>query len=305
MNKEYCQSPMLLGALCAAAGVRVSPRFAKTEICGITADSRRVQKGYLFIAVKGRNNRTAAHIREAISRGACAVAAEEVTEESALAVVLDDARRDCAKLFYAWYFRTDTPPRLIGVTGTNGKTTTTSMIFHVFNSCGKRTGMIGTLGAVSHDKELYDIFPCDTRANMTTPDPEELYKILRAMKNDGAECVVMEVSSHALVYGRVEPLDFEVGIFTNLTPEHLDMHGDMDSYYFAKRSLFDKVRSAVINADDRYGRLLLSDAVASARRIACHTNGRSTYSDCLSEFGIYADCAVAEQIKEIRSRASY
>lgn len=305
MYNESCQKAVSLGELFAAAGITISDEHKKIEILGLAADSRRVQKGYLFISIRGSSGDADEYIREAVSRGACAVALEDAEEISIPTIKLDNARIDSAKLFYAWYFRADAPPRLIGVTGTNGKTTTASMIFRVFNSSGVKTGMVGTLGAVSHVGKQYEVFPCNTRANMTTPDPEELYKILRLMKDDGAECVVMEVSSHSLLYGRVEPLKFEVGIFTNLTPEHLDIHGDMDNYYFAKRSLFGKVRSAVINADDRYGRLLLSDAISAKRRIACHTDGRSGYADCLTEFGIYADCAVSEQVKEIKPDATY
>ncbi|MBE6694639.1 MAG: UDP-N-acetylmuramoyl-L-alanyl-D-glutamate--2,6-diaminopimelate ligase [Ruminococcaceae bacterium] len=307
MEANHCQKEIFLGELCRRAGIKVSDAYRRIAVCGLTSDSRRVQSGYLFIAINGRSTSVESHIREATERGACAVAVEEhVSADISVPIVcLDNARERAARLFYAWYFREDTPPRLIGVTGTNGKTTTASMIFHIFNFCGERTGMIGTLGAVSPDKIPYGILPFDSRANMTTPDPEELYAILRRMKDDGARYAVMEVSSHALVSGRVAPLSFEAGIFTNLTPEHLDMHGDIDSYYFAKRSLFDKVKTAIINADDRYGRLLLSDAVAAKRRIACHGGVRTTYTDCLTEFGIFADCAAAEQIKEIKPFGNY
>lgn len=307
MERNHCRESVILGELCRRAGIGVPDKYKNITVSGLTADSRRVKTGDMFIAVSGRSSSVKKNIADALDRGAAVIAAERayVTDMTVPTVELTSSREDAARLFCAWHFPTDTPPKLIGITGTNGKTTTATMIYHIFNCCGVKTGIIGTLGALSPTKERYNILPYNSCANMTTPDPEELYAILRHMKDDGAEYAVMEVSSHALVSGRVEPLDFEAGIFTNLTPEHLDMHGDIDSYYFAKRSLFDKVKTAIINADDRYGRLILSDAVAAKKRIACHVDGRNPYSDCLSEFGIFADCAAAEQIKMQSDSGSY
>lgn len=139
--------------------------------------------------------------------------------------------------------------KIIGVTGTNGKTTTATLIKHILTSLGHKVGFIGT-GRIEIDGEIIS----DKNYSMTTPDPPLLYKSLRRMSECGCDSVVMEVSSHSLALSKLAPLMFDYGVFTNLTPEHMDFHTDMESYFLSKLKLFKNAKCSVFNIDDEYGR---------------------------------------------------
>ena len=234
------------------------------EISGICPDSERVRAGELFVAVEGLRRDGHEFAERATARGAVAIL---VTEDSlrdgrvdadklpAAIFACEDTREGCARLFSAFYGHPSRKMKMVGVTGTNGKTSVSSLIYEILTRAGMRCGLIGTTGAYSRNGSI-DIRSSDPEANMTTPDPEELYAILAKMAEDGTEAVVMEVTSHALALRKVVPIDFEIGVFTNLTRDHLDFHGDMEGYFAEKSRLFDSCRTAVINYDDRYGRML-------------------------------------------------
>jgi UDP-N-acetylmuramoyl-L-alanyl-D-glutamate--2,6-diaminopimelate ligase len=224
---------------------------------GIQMDSRKVQAGDIFCAVPGVHTDGAQFIPHALAQGAAGVvvgpkARDAVPAGVPYAVVEDPlaALGELARLAWgkAGY------PALVGVTGTNGKTTTTYLVEALLQRSGRRPGVMGTVACRWPGEEQ--------PATMTTPDPITLHRILGRMAADGVDCVVLEVSSHALQQRRLAGLEVEVGVFTNLTQDHLDYHGTMDAYFAAKSRLFldpaSACRRAVVNADDPWGRKLLA-----------------------------------------------
>ncbi len=234
------------------------------EITGICSDSRRVGQGSLFVAIPGFQSDGHQYIRQAMEQGACAVVAQHAPDcpvpEGVTLILVDDARRALAQLAAEWYDHPERQLRLIGVTGTNGKTTTTWLIRHILEQRGHKCGLIGTNGSIV-DGPLRP-------AERTTPEAPELYGLLREMADAGCEYAAMEVSSHSLVLERVHGLHFAAAAFTNLTQDHLDFHGDMEHYFQAKALLFQRCDTAVLNLDDDWGLRL-------AERVSCP---RLTYS---------------------------
>ncbi len=276
-----------LDRLLAKAGIFPLPKLAaawggKTPIKGLSADSRRVRAGELFIAIPGLHTDGRAFIAEAVARGAAAVITEAgedkpASEDSIPILEVTDIRVAAACLYDAWYDHPGRRLRLVGVTGTNGKTTVSALLRHLLCAAGIPCGIIGTVGCISpNGADVTDLH------GMTTPDPWVLYPLLSRMAEAGDPAappvVVMEVTSHALTLGKVAPLRFDVGIFTNLSPEHLDLHGTMEAYYTAKRRLFEVSRLAVINADDRRGRMLLGEPLPTHHWYICHASGLDSLS---------------------------
>lgn len=259
-----------LGVLCAEAGVACPLDAAKLPIHGLSADSRRIRPGWLFIAIRGMHRDATGFIRDALTSGCVAVVCEgeplQPPEDTAVPILtVPDARVAMAYLFDAWHGHPARRLRMIGVTGTNGKTSTSAMLCHILTAAGIPCGIIGTVGCRLPDGAPLSVQPPDDALHMTTPDPEELYAALAAMAawgeahpvaraKGGRPTVVMEVTSHALTLGKVEPLHFDLSVFTNLTPDHLDLHGDMEAYAAAKGRLFDQTRVGLVNASDAYGR---------------------------------------------------
>lgn len=263
--------------------ISATANFAEdVEISGICPCSSRVEPQNLYIAIEGLHTDGHLYIGEALARGASAVvvtrsAVENKTVDiSALGIptiVCENTRAVSARLFSAFWGEPQKKLRMIGVTGTNGKTSTCRLIYEILTRAGKKCALIGTMGCLVSGKRI-DIKPADPKANMTTPDPEELYKILSVAVAEGAEYAVMEVTSHALSLGKVEPILFDTAVFTNLTEDHLDFHENMGNYFAAKEILFHQSRAAVINYDDRYGRMLAEKINIPAR--LCSVEGRET-----------------------------
>lgn len=230
------------------------------EITGICSDSRRVGQGSLFVAIPGFQSDGHQYIRQAMEQGACAVVAQHAPDcpvpEGVTLILVDNARRALAQLAAEWYDHPERQLRLIGVTGTNGKTTTTWLIRHILEQRGHKCGLIGTNGSIV-DGPLRP-------AERTTPEAPELYGLLREMADAGCEYAAMEVSSHSLVLERVHGLHFAAAAFTNLTQDHLDFHKDMEHYFQAKALLFQRCDTAVLNLDDDWG-LRLAERVSCAR----------------------------------------
>ena len=253
---------MKLSRLLALAGIDYPEGVSDREITGIVTDSRKVVAGAMFIALKGLRSDGHDFIKTAIEAGASVIVAERVRDAcvGGAAIILVDSTRIAAALLYnAWYERPSDKMRFIGITGTNGKTTVSRMIYALLERSGVKSGLIGTLGAYFGDLERFEGTVQDPLANMTTPDVEELYFILAKMAERGIETVVMEVSSHALALGKTDALSFDVGVFTNLTQDHLDFHGDMESYFLAKKRLLLRCRRAVVNIDDSYGKRIFDE----------------------------------------------
>ncbi len=353
-------TPISLHTLLTEAGIPAPTAAACVTVGGIASDSRRVRPGDLFVAIRGLHTDARAYIADAYRRGAVAVVAEadeaengaptpptdvadltaptnrpsEPTGEapptvSPLLITVPNARVAMACLYDAWFGHPTRYLRMVGVTGTNGKTSVASMLHHILRTAGLPCGLIGTVGCLTtggdaaicrRDGEMY--------SGMTTPDPVELYALLAQMVADatpgvremvgtptatasegagadgGADMgampngsptatvplptgtkkgkapppepvatVIMEVTSHALLFGKVAPLTFDLAVFTNLSSEHLDLHGTMEDYYAAKRRLFSVASQVVVNADDRWGRRLLAEPLPVRHWHICHATG--------------------------------
>lgn len=251
---------MLLSDLLRGAGIPDGDDYNDIEIKDIVTNSKMCTCGCMYICIKGNKYDGHKFLSEATENGAvCAVCLCDAelgnVPENVRLIRVKDTRVSMALLYSSWYGNPQKDMKIIGVTGTNGKTTVSRMIYEILYSSGHKVGLIGTLGTVFCGSPI-DIRSSDELSNMTTPDPEHLYKIFSVMRKEGAEYVVMEVSSHALALGKVAPVTFEIGVFTNMTPEHLDFHGDMENYFEAKASMFEQCKKAIINCDDAYGRLL-------------------------------------------------
>jgi UDP-N-acetylmuramoyl-L-alanyl-D-glutamate--2,6-diaminopimelate ligase len=224
-----------------------------TTVSGIAHDSRAVSRDAVFVAVRGQRADGAAFAVEAIRRGAAAIVAETAAPAGVDAVWLrtTDARLALAELSAIYYNHPSETLQVVGVTGTNGKTTTTYLLAAVFDAAGLPCGRMGTVTVRVGPK------PTDERdASHTTPEASEVQRLLREMVDRGCKACAMEVSSHALVLHRAANVRFAAGIFTNLTRDHLDFHGDMQQYFAAKRRLFEMLPAgapAIVNVDDKRG----------------------------------------------------
>ena len=244
---------MKLKELLSEAGVlcTLSAPYDEIEVKGISSHSKSVKKGDLFVAIRGLHSDGCQYVGEALSRGAVFVISER-NLEGKNCLQVQDARATLSCLWDAWYGHPANSFSLIGVTGTNGKTSTATMLCHILENAGHKVGLIGTVECRVGTQDLCEKKAYGT-ANMTTPDPQELYRMLACARDAGAEYVVMEVSSHALAMGRVAPLFFSCAIFTNLSAEHLDFHGDMEAYFAEKCKLFEKCEHAVLSYSTPYG----------------------------------------------------
>lgn len=234
--------------------------IADREVKGITEDSRKVEAGFVFVCVKGERFDGHDMAVEALEKGAAAVVVEHALDLPAKfanqQVQTDNSRRCLARLCANWFGNPTRSLKLIGVTGTNGKTTTTKVIKQLLTDNGFKVGLIGT-----NQNEIGDEI---VHAGNTTPQPMELQGLFARMAAAGCQYVVMEVSSQALAQYRITDETFVAAVFTNLTQDHLDYHKDMESYYQAKRMLFDMAQLAILNIDDPAGVRLLSDIPCKA-----------------------------------------
>lgn len=251
---------MRVGELFGRAGIPCPENAENIEISNIVTDSRRVTKNSLFICIKGLSSDGHEYIDSAVKNGAVVIVAESVRDAcvggAAALIMLDNTRKVAALLYNAFYGEPVKKLKIIGITGTNGKTSTATLLYEIFRSAGYRTGLLGTVCRLSADGVVLLPSGDEKRANMTTPDPDELYRDLAEMVKDGVEYVFMEISSHALSLHKVDGIEFDCALFTNLTRDHLDFHGTMEEYYKAKRKLFEKSRRALINVGGEYGKRL-------------------------------------------------
>ena len=226
----------------------------ETLAAGVTHDSRELTPGSVFVAVRGLEADGMAFVPDAVAGGAAAVVAERAPDAPAPVpwVVVADARAALARLAAAFYRHPSRQLRVVGVTGTNGKTTTTYLLRAMFEAAGIRCGVLGTVGHFIGSQEI--------PAARTTPEAPDVQRMMRAMVSAGCGACAMEVSSHALSLRRVNDITFAAAIFTNLSRDHLDFHQHMEDYFLAKRRLFEMLpreAPAAINADDpRSGALI-------------------------------------------------
>jgi UDP-N-acetylmuramoyl-L-alanyl-D-glutamate--2,6-diaminopimelate ligase len=242
---------------------------------GVTADSRRVDGGDCFVAVPGFKQDARRFIPDAVARGAAVVVTEgePVPGVTAPQIVVPSARRALAALAGAWYGHPSRALTLVGITGTNGKTTTSYLIDALLKAGGGATGIIGTIQYVVGN-QVRD-------ASQTTPEALDIEEMLAAMRAQGVRGVAMEVSSHALALSRVDGLAFDVAVFTNLTQDHLDFHGTLDEYRRAKRRLFELLahspkahRTAVVNTDDPSGTAMVAGLDVDVVSFGLHEGAR-------------------------------
>ena len=239
---------MLLSKVLQEAGLEQSGR--DVEITGITHNSSWVEPGFIFVAIRGAKSDGHAFIGQALERGAVAIVGEglsETLEQRVPYLHVENARQALADLSSILYGHPSRELKVVGITGTDGKTTTAWLTHHLLSSAGIKTGLLSTVGYKLAGDTLHH-FP----AHFTTPEAPEVQRLLREMVSSGCEAAVLEVSSHALALERVRGVRFEVGVFTNLTPEHLDFHGDMQSYFAEKRKLIDQSKLGLVNADNEW-----------------------------------------------------
>jgi UDP-N-acetylmuramoyl-L-alanyl-D-glutamate--2,6-diaminopimelate ligase len=238
------------------------------DVCAIAHDSRQVRPGALFVAIRGERSDGHTYVADAVRAGAGAIVVDEEyagAGDSALAVpalVVSDTRRALSRLAAAFYDFPARALRIVGLTGTNGKTTTTHVIRAILDAAGIATGEIGTLGA-RFGGAMWSL-------DNTTPLALELQGLFAQMRDRGARAVAMEVSSHALALDRVADVDFAVAALTNVTRDHLDFHASFEAYAAAKRTLFDRAEHCVFGIDDEHGRRWSREIVAAGRPVSTY-----------------------------------
>ena len=234
-------------------------QFPNVQVNGLSLDSRTIEKGNLFVAIPGIDFDGHDYIQQAIKKGAVAVITNgrDVGKLPVPQIKVANPRRAASIIAADYYGHPTRELTVIGITGTNGKTTTASLIKSIFSTTGIKIAQMGTFGLIA------DGFT--TIKDLTTADPITLHRQFSELLNNGFTHVVMEVSSHALEQYRAADIDFDYGVFTNLTPEHLDYHKTIENYYHAKSKLFRMLpiaSTAILNIDDKYGEILEIECTA-------------------------------------------
>ncbi len=240
------------------SNINTTEIIGKTHIIieNITADSRQVKHGDLFIAVKGTNVDGHLFINKAIENGAVAVICNDclIDNPKVTFIKVNDEKKALAIAASNYYDNPSSKMKIVGITGTNGKTTTATTLYNLFLKLGYKTGLISTIANYICDKKI--------ETNHTTPDAIELNSLFVEMLKEGCEYCFMEVSSHAIDQNRVYSIDFDGGIFTNLTHDHLDYHKDFKNYLLTKKTFFDNLKPtafALTNIDDRNGQVMVQN----------------------------------------------
>ena len=251
--------------------ITVKQIYGKPDINieGIDSDSRNIKDKYLFIAVKGTSVDGHEFIDKAIEQGATAIVCESLPQKISDKVVYiqtNDSAEALGRLASAWYGEPSKELTLVGVTGTNGKTTTATLLYELFRLFGEKVGLLSTV--------CNYIDTLAIPATHTTPDPLSLHKLLREMVDAGCTYAFMEVSSHSAHQKRIAGLDFDGAIFTNLTRDHLDYHKTVDAYLKAKKMFFDDLKKeafALVNLDDKSGLVMLQNTRAQKHTYSLRT----------------------------------
>ena len=233
------------------------------EVQDVTEDSRLVKDGTLFVCIKGASFDGHSVAKQMLKKGAPVVVCEKDLGLERQ-ILVENSRAAYSKICSNYFENPSEHLKLIGLTGTNGKTTTTFLIKQILENTGHKVGLIGTVQNMIGD----EIYP----AKYTTPDAYSLQKLFSQMVAANCEYCVMEVSSQALAQGRVSGIKFEIGAFTNLTQDHLDYHKTWENYFKSKRKLFEQSEIAVTNADDKYGLEIVNGLDCKVYRYAVNTN---------------------------------
>ena len=261
---------------------------AEVEITGVNIDSRRIEKGHLFVAIRGTQVDGHSFIQKATDLGAAAILCEQLPEErreGVTYVVVDSTESAVGPVATMFYNDPTSKLKLVGVTGTNGKTTIATLLYNMFRKFGHKCGLISTVCNYIEDKAV--------PADHTTPDPIELNRLLAEMVEAGCEYAFMECSSHAIAQKRIGGLKFAGGLFTNITRDHLDYHKTVENYRDAKKAFFDmlpKDAFAITNADDKNGMVMVQNTKAKVKTYSTRTMAdfRGRIIECHFE-GMYLD----------------
>jgi len=248
---------MILSELISGLDYQKLEGASEKKIKGIAYDSRRIKSGFLFVAIKGQKSDGNLFVNQAIKEGAIAVISESHPtnrRQEVSWIVVEDSRRALALVAQNFYHYPSKELKLIGITGTNGKTTVSYLLQSILLTAGMKCGRLGTISYHLGDKEI--------DAKLTTPEALDIQQYLRQMSDVGCNSCIMEVSSHSLALNRVEGCEFDMAIFTNLAREHLDFHKNMEGYFSTKKKLFYMINNnpdgiAVINLDDPKGKELI------------------------------------------------
>lgn len=275
--------PVRLDAIGDALGLAVPDRFGAVEVTGISLNSRTVQPGDLYVALTGATRHGADFIAQAISAGAVAILTDEagarlqaLGSDVAVPVVVVRQPRNVvgplSALIYGSQPQDGTAPELFAVTGTNGKTTTTYFITALLRALGRKPGLIGTIEILAGGEAIPSL--------LTTPESTDVHGLLALMRERGLTAAAMEVSSHAISYQRVDGVRFDVAGFTNLTQDHLDLHGTMDEYFATKAELFTpaRARHAVVTVDDPWGQRLAAHSPVPVTTLGTSPGARADWT---------------------------
>lgn len=272
-----------------------SDAIPKVELHGISSRSQDIEIGDLFVALPGAHNHGISFLSDAIARGARAILTDSQGLQIATSnnpnvaipiIVKEDPRSYLGELSQWFYGSPSRTMPIFGVTGTNGKTTTTYLLHQIWRFAGRETGLIGTVGIKVGAEEI--------AAGFTTPEADTLQQLLATMRERHISAVAMEVSSHALVQGRVRGTHFAAAGFTHLTQDHLDFHETMENYYQAKRSLFtnDYCDKAIITIDDEYGRRLFNEATIPCASLSLRDRKATWHLDKILSSDSYVEISI-------------
>ena len=266
------------------------------EITGLCFDSRSVKSNDVFFCIKGFLSDGHRFAAMAAEKGASVIVAQDPVEgcEGSTVVTVADTRIAMAQFAGAFYDHPSKKVKVIGVTGTNGKTTVTNLVKSIFDMAGIKIGLIGTNEIIVGDRHI--------QSERTTPEAPLVQYYLNEMASEGIEYCVMEISSHSLELHRVTGMQFHLGVFTNLTHEHLDLHGSMENYAACKAKLFRMCKQGLVNRDDKYSGVLLQDSTCDRVQSYAIDSGADfrARNITLSDRGVIFDCVAKEQTLTIK-----
>lgn len=272
---------MILSELCCAAGLFCPAEAGQIAVSGICTNTQNLTCGNLFVCLRGTHTDGHDYLADAAERGACAAVIDEnfsgKIPEGLCTIRTNNTRAAVAYLLDAWYGKPSEKMQFVGITGTNGKTSVAWLLYGLLRYAQIKCALIGTVKCEGPAGEM----PRDVsgNANMTTPAPEQLYPMLASFAEQGVQVVVMEVTSHALAQERCAPLHFALGIFTNLTRDHLDFHGSMEAYVAAKKKLLAVCDRVLLNVDDEHVAALRAESPCAA--LTC--SARHKHADYYAE----------------------
>jgi UDP-N-acetylmuramoyl-L-alanyl-D-glutamate--2,6-diaminopimelate ligase len=247
------------------SAIQIIGNIQRNDVSGIYYDSRKVVRDSIFVAIEGFKTNGHKFILDAINKGACAVVLknndavpdEIFIHKDVAKILVRNSRKALAELSHSFFNEPSNKLRLIGITGTNGKTTTAFIIKNIFDTAGEKTGLLGTIANYIGEKEI--------KSKLTTPESSDLNELIYKMYTESCSTAVMEVSSHSLVLERVYGLNFSTAVFTNITSDHMDFHKTFENYFAAKKILFDSLNTSaktVYNRDDINGEKIVKDSKA-------------------------------------------